>query len=170
MREPSVVGAEGFRGHAEKLADERVMIGEVFESVVVGVETEANDPKHKDLPEVEAGAAGDLFAREDFGFKQAEDFRLQRGVRPDPLQTGEDRRHFVAALERENDLLDRHEAEFGLGGEWLAHGTSECRGPEGRFPSERTSRAGNIRSPINTNKIIAHSKNPHSVSFPPDTM
>ena len=98
------------------------MVGEILEAVVVGLEAEAHDAEHEDLPEVEAGAAGGLFSPEDFGFEQPEDFRLQRGVRPDPLPAGEDRRHFVAALARADDFLNGPEPEFGLRGEGLAHG------------------------------------------------
>ncbi len=131
MREAAVVGAEWRGGHAEKLADEGVMIGEIFETIVVGIETVADDAEDEDLPEIEAGAAGGFFAGEDFGFEEREDFGLQRRVRPDPLQAGEDRGQLVAALERENDFFDRREAEFGLGGEELAHGIRECCGVNG---------------------------------------
>ena len=169
MAEAAVVGAEGGRGHAEKLADERVVVGEVLQAIVVGIEAEPHDAEHEDLPEVEAGAAGDLFAGEDFGFEQGEDLRLQRRLRPDPLQAREDRRQFVAALAREDDLFNRHEAEFGLGGEALAHGKGECRGVDQAFPSESTCRAANIRRRIYAEIITAHSGNPRLESFLPDT-
>lgn len=42
----------------------------------------------------------------DSGFEQGEDLGLERGVHPNPLETREDGREFVAALERETNLLD----------------------------------------------------------------
>ena len=61
------------------------------------------------------------------------------------------------------------EAEFGLDGEVLAHGNSECCGVQGRFPSESTFCAGNIRGRNHSKIIAAHSENLRSGSFPADT-
>ena len=133
MREAALVGAEGRGGHAEKLAQERVVVGAMLEPIIVGLEAEGHDAQHHDLPEVEAGAASGFFAREDFGFEQPEDFRLQRGVRPDPLQAGQDRRPFVAALAREDNFFNGPEPKFRLAGERLAQGKSEWDGVDGAF-------------------------------------
>ncbi len=47
-----------------------------------------------------------LFAGEDVGFEQAEDFGQERGCLPEPLKAGEERREFVATVEGQDDLLD----------------------------------------------------------------
>ncbi len=45
-------------------------------------------------------------AYEDFGFEQREDLGLERGMHPDPLQTGENRRQLVPAFEWQANLFD----------------------------------------------------------------
>jgi hypothetical protein len=74
------------------------------------------------LPEVHAGAAGGLFAGQDFGFEQSEDLSLERGMHPEPLQPRQDRRQFVAALERQANLFDGRDLEIGLSLEGVADG------------------------------------------------
>jgi hypothetical protein len=47
----------GDGGEIEKLADEGVVGGQVFEFVIITVAGVAHDSENKDLPKVEAGAA-----------------------------------------------------------------------------------------------------------------
>jgi len=97
----------------------------VFEPVVVGVQAQTDDAKNQHLPQVHPGASGSFFAGENFLFQQREDGRLEFGMRPDPLQSGEDGRQFIAAFAREDDLLDGREVQSGSGVESLAH-IREC--------------------------------------------
>ena len=99
----------------------------MFHPVPVRVQAQAHDAQHEDLPEIHAGAPRGFFAGEDFGCAQGEDPGLERGVRPDPLQAGEDRRQLGAALERQTHLFDGRELESGLGLEVVAHGGECCR-------------------------------------------
>jgi hypothetical protein len=78
-------------------------------------------PQDEDLPEVHPGATGGLFARENFGFQQRENLGLERGVHPDPLQTGQDGRQLIAALERQPNLFDGRDLQIRLGLEGMAH-------------------------------------------------
>jgi len=65
-----------------------------------------------------------FFAGEDFGLEQREDLGLERGMHPDPLETGENRRQLVPALERQTNLFNGEDVQIGLVLEWVAHG--EC--------------------------------------------
>jgi N12 class adenine-specific DNA methylase len=70
----------------------RIVVGDVFQAVPVRVQAQAHDPQHQDLPQIHAGAAGGLFARQHGGFQQGENLGSQRGMHPEPLQPGQDRR------------------------------------------------------------------------------
>ena len=109
-------------GHAQHLAHEGIVVGDVFQAIPVRVQAQAHDAQHEDLPEVHAGAAGGLLARQDRGFQQGENLGLERGMHPEPLQPGQDRRQLVAALERQANLFDGRDLEIGLGLEGVAHG------------------------------------------------
>ena len=78
--------------HAEHLAHEQMMVGQVLHPIPVRVQAEPDDAQHQDLPEVHAGAAGGLLAAEELGFEQGEEVGLERGMHPDPLESGEDGR------------------------------------------------------------------------------
>lgn len=112
-------------GQAEPLAHEAVVVGDGFQAIPVGVQAEAHAAQDEDLPQVHAGAAGGLFAGEDFGFEQGKDLGLERGVPPEPLQAGEAGGPFVAALEGQANLFDGRDVPFGLSLEMLAPG-GEC--------------------------------------------
>jgi hypothetical protein len=107
--------------HAQHLAHEQVMVGQVLHPIPVGVQSQPHDAQHEDLPEVHARAAGGLFAREDFGFQQGEELGLERGVHPDPLESGEDGWQLVAAFERQPNLFDGRDLQIGLGLVGMAH-------------------------------------------------
>ena len=122
---------------SQHLAHERVVIGHVFQAIPVGVEAEAHAAQHEDLPEVHAGAAGGFFAGEDFGFQPGEELSLERGVPPDPLESRQNGRQFVPALERQANLFDGDYLEVWLGLEVVAQG-GECCGFRHRNPSNRS--------------------------------
>ena len=113
--------------HAQHLAHEQVMVGQVLHPIPVRVQSQPHDAEDEDLPEVHAGAAGRLFARENFGFQQGEDLGLECRVRPDPLETSQDGRQLIAALERQPNLLNGRDLQIRLGLEWVAHGSECCR-------------------------------------------
>jgi hypothetical protein len=56
---------------------------------------------------------------------KGENLGPERGVHPEPLQAGQDRRQFIAALERQTNLFDGHNLEVGLGMERVAHGVRQ---------------------------------------------
>jgi hypothetical protein len=109
-------------GQAEHLADEQVVVGQVGHAIPVGVQAQAHNAQHQDLPQVHAGASGGLFTRQNFAFEQGENPGLERGMNPKPLQTGKDGRQFVAAPEWQANLFDGCDLEIGLGLERMAHG------------------------------------------------
>ena len=47
-------------GHAQHLAHEGIVVGDVFQAIPVRVQTQAHDAQHQDLPQIHAGAAGGL--------------------------------------------------------------------------------------------------------------
>ena len=47
-------------GQTQHLAQQSMIIGQVLQPSVVGVQAQAHDPQHQDLPPVHAGAAGQL--------------------------------------------------------------------------------------------------------------
>ena len=103
------------------------MIGQVLHPIPIHVQAQAHDAQDEDLPEVHAGAAGGLLAGEDLGFEPGEDLGLERGVHPNPLQPREDRRQFVAALERQANLFDGGDVQIRLALEMMAHGLWQRR-------------------------------------------
>jgi hypothetical protein len=120
--------------HAEHLPHEQMMVGQILHPIPVRVEAEPDDAQHEDLPEVHAGASGGLLAGEDFGFQQGENLGLERGVHPEPLQTGEDGREFVAAFERQANLFDGGDLQIGLGLKSVAHGGEQRRMLQAQTP------------------------------------
>ena len=122
MAEPFVLLAPRCGRHAEHLAHEGIVVGDVFHPIPVGVQPQPHDAQHENLPKIHAGAPGGLLAREDLGFEQAEYLGLERGVQPNPLETGEDGRQLVATLEWQTNLFDGRELQIGLALEMMAHG------------------------------------------------
>ena len=100
MTKPFVFLAPRGGRHAQHLAHEPIIVGNVFHPIPVGIQSQTHDPQHQNLPEVHPGAASGLLASENLRLQQREYLRLERRVHPHPLQTGEDRRQFIAALER----------------------------------------------------------------------
>jgi hypothetical protein len=135
-------------GHAEHLAHERVVVGDMFQPIPVRVEAEPHHAQDEDLPEVQAGAAGGLLAGEDFGFQQGEDLGLERGVRPNPLEAGQNRGPFGAALERQAHRFDGGDLEIGLGLEGVAQGVKGRRMSQVQTtkPAQTFNRHANIRT------------------------
>jgi len=78
----------------------------------VHLETETHDAQHENLPQIQAGAAGGFFVREDLALDEGEDSGLERGMHPEPLEAGEDGRQFIAAAQRQTNLFDGRELEI----------------------------------------------------------
>ena len=102
-------------GPAGHLAPERVVVGDGFPAIPVGIQAEAHDAQHEDWPQIQAGAARGFLARKDFAFQQGEDLGLECGLQPDPLPARENRRPFVAALARQANLFAGCDLQLGLG-------------------------------------------------------
>lgn len=66
--------------HAEPLAHERVVVGEVFHPIPIRGEAQPHDAQHENLPEVRDGVASGLLAGEDPGFEQGDNLGLARGL------------------------------------------------------------------------------------------
>jgi hypothetical protein len=113
---PPRVGAD-----QEHLAQEQIIVGQVFHPVPVGVQPQADHAEHQDLPQVHAGASGRLFVRHEASFQQGEDGCFVGGMSPDPPQARQEGRQFVAAVKREQDLLDGSELQVRLRVESLTH-------------------------------------------------
>jgi hypothetical protein len=105
-----------------EVAHESVVVGDVFEAVVVAVQAQADDPEHEQVPQIHAGAAGGFLVAHDMLLQQGEDLLVDLGRREDPLEAREDGREFIAALEGNEDLFDGRLAQLQLGFESLAHG------------------------------------------------
>ncbi len=109
-------------GHPQHLPQERVLVGAVFEPVIVSVQTQAHYAQNQDLPPVHARAPGGFLVAQNLLFQQCENLLREFGVRENPLQAGEDGRQFVATAQRQDDFLNGSQLEAGLDGESLAHG------------------------------------------------
>ena len=120
------VGPRGGRP-AQHLAHEDIVVGHMFQPIPVGIQAEADDAPHEDLPEIHAGATGGFLAGEELGFQQGEDLGLEGRVHPHPLEAGEERRQFVPALARQANLFDGRDLQFGLGLKVMAQGGECCR-------------------------------------------
>jgi hypothetical protein len=96
--------------------------------------TQAHNAQHQNLPEVHAGAAGGLFARQHGGFQQTENLGPQRRMHPQPLQPGQDRRQLVPAPEGQANLFDGRYLKIGLGFKGMAHGGKGWRMLRGQTP------------------------------------
>ena len=107
---------------AQDLAQQRVMVGQIFQPVIVAVQAQTHDAQHENLPEAQAGPPRRLLAAADFGFQQREKLGIEFGRLEDPLQTGEDRRQFVAALEGDRNAFDGSLSQGQLHVEMSAHG------------------------------------------------
>lgn len=111
----------GRLGHAENLAHQRVEIGDVFESIPVGAQSQTHHAQHQDVPEVHAGAACAFLLADDGFLQQGENLRVERGVKKQPLQAGEDGRQFIATGEGQTDFLDGQGVEPRLHFESFTH-------------------------------------------------
>ena len=67
------------------------------------------------------------FARQHGGFQQGENLGPQRGMHPEPLQPGQDRRQLVPAPEGQANLFDGRDLEIGLGLIVVTHGGRRTR-------------------------------------------
>jgi integrase len=70
----------------------------------------------------ERGRPADAAARQDFGGEQGENFRLEGGMQPHPLPTGQDRRQLVATRQGQANLIDGGDVQIGLALEGVAQG------------------------------------------------
>ena len=125
----AVVFAIGPAAVSQHLADGLVLVGELMDAVVVGVEPQTQDPQHQDLPLLHAGAPGVRIglAMDPGGDDLREDGehpRAQRRGGVDVLQPPQQLRDVVARLGVELNGADVHLAELQLGIDDLAHGIS----------------------------------------------
>jgi len=137
-------------GHAQHLAHEGIVVGDMFQAIPVRVQTQAHDAQHQNLPEVHAGAAGGLLARQDGGFQQTENLGPQRRMHPEPLQPGQDRRQLVPAPGGQANLFDGRDLKIGLGLKGMAHGGKRRRMLRGQTP--KSPQTFNHHANIRTNK------------------
>ncbi len=70
---------------------------------------------------MQTGPVGGFFIREHDRFDQGQNLALERGVHPYPLETGEDRRKFIAAVEWQANLFNGRELQSGLDLKTMAH-------------------------------------------------
>jgi hypothetical protein len=117
-----VAAAQLAGGDAHQIGHEGVVVGDVFEAVVVAVQAQTDDPKDEQMPQIHAGAAGGFLVAHDMLFQQGENLLVDFGRREDPLEAREDGREFIAALEGNEHLFDGRLAQLQLGFESLAHG------------------------------------------------
>jgi len=93
-------------GLAEELAHQRVVVGDVVESVVVAIQREPDDAEDEDGPEVHARATGGIFISGLDAFEDGKDFSVHLGGGEDPLEGGEDGWEFVAGFGGDLDFFD----------------------------------------------------------------
>ena len=127
LAEPFFIRARRRGGHAQPLRQERIAVGDVFPAIPGGVQAQAPDAQHEDLPAVPAGAAGGFLARENFDCEPGAELGREGGMPPAPLEAGAEGRPFIAAGERPVNLFDGRELEIRLGLEAVAQGGECCR-------------------------------------------
>src|ERR1035441_9432981 len=95
-----------------------------------------------------------------FGLEESENLSLERGMHPEPLQTGQDRRQLVPAPEGQANLFDGRDLEIRLGLERGADGRKQWRMLQGQTPEspQTFNRSSNIRTlPFASNPMRARS-------------
>lgn len=123
----------------QHLAQGGVLVGQLVEAVVIGVEAQTQHPEHEDRPLRHAGPprvrAGLALRPHPFGahlFEDGEDALAQFGVEVEVLQPAQDLRDIVAGLGVEDDGGDVGLAERQLGIDDLAHGIRGAKIFKGR--------------------------------------
>ncbi len=107
---------------AEHLAQKQIVIGQMFHPVPVSIEAQPDHPQHENLPQIHARTTRRLLARQDGALQKLENLQAQRRMAPNPLQAGQDREQFIAAVEGQDHVFDGEELEGRLGFKALAHG------------------------------------------------
>ena len=114
---------------AEHLADRRVLVGQLQNAIIVGIQPQAQRTEHQDLPLLHAGPAGvgaGLAIRplgEHFG-EDGEDLLAQFRHGVDVLQPTQNARYVISRLGIELDGRDVLLAELQLWIDDLTHGVS----------------------------------------------
>ncbi len=98
-----------------------IVVGDMFHPIPIRVQAQPHDAEDHDLPEMQAGATGGFLVREHDRFDQGQHLGLEGGVTPEPLEAGEDRRKFIATVERQANLLDGRELQIGPDLKTMAH-------------------------------------------------
>ena len=91
---------------AHDLTHQAVVVGDVFEPVVVASEAQSDDSEHEDVPEIHPRAAGLLLISNNLAFEQSKNFLIDLGSFENPLQPGENWRQFITAIERDGNAFD----------------------------------------------------------------
>jgi len=109
--------------HPHDLADEAIIVGNMFDPVIITIQTEPHHPQHQNVPEIHPGPAGmRLLAAQDFFLQQIKDRVIDRWRAEDPLESRQHGGQFITAFERDHHLGDGRLPQVGLAFESLAHG------------------------------------------------
>ncbi len=112
----------GDRGHSEDLPQQRIVIGQIFQAVIVTIQSQAHDPQHENLPEAQSGTPGRLFAAANFRFEQGKNPGVDLGRLEDPLQAREDGWQFVTTFEGDPNAFNGSLSQGQLHIKTPAHG------------------------------------------------
>jgi hypothetical protein len=91
---------------AHDLTHQAVVVGDVFEPVVVASETQSDDSKHEDVPKIHPRAASLLLIPNNLAFEECKKLFIDLGSFENPLQPGENWRQFITAIESDGNALD----------------------------------------------------------------
>src|SRR6266481_400125 len=109
------------RAQAQDLPQQTIVIGQVFQPVVVTVQRQTHDPQDQNVPQIQTRSPGGLLAAAHLLFQQLKNLAVELGGLENPLQPRQHRRQFVPAPSRQHHFFGWCPAQRQLNLESFAH-------------------------------------------------
>src|ERR1041385_866459 len=116
------------RMQSQNLSQQPIVIGQVLQPIIVTVQPQAHHSQYQNVPQIQSRPPSGLLVADYFLFQQIKDLAVEIGGPKNPLQSRQNRRQFVPALQRQNDFLDGGFTQNQLNLESLAHGRKDKPG------------------------------------------
>src|SRR6267378_6680526 len=109
------------RAQAQDLPQQTIVIGQVFQPVVVTVQRQTHDPQDQNVPQIQTRSPGGLLAADHLLFQQLKNLAVDLSGLENPLQPRQHRRQFVPAPSRQHHFFNRGFTQRQLNLESFAH-------------------------------------------------